>query len=82
MKKVKATIDAATVTVNAAKELDVQRIERLSNALVLIADGIDEITEIGEHDLDGKAALGFASIVRMCGEDLHMLTPEAKGEAR
>jgi hypothetical protein len=81
MKKPKA-IDAATVTMNAAKGLDVQRIERISNALVLLADGIDEITEIGQHDLDGKAALGFASIVRMCGEDLHMLTPDAKGEAR
>lgn len=57
------------------------QIERLSNALVLIADGIDEITDMGDHDLDGKAALGFASIVRTCGEDLRNFS-EKKGECQ
>jgi hypothetical protein len=65
-------------------KLDVLEIERISNALVLIADGVDEITDMGSEDLDGKAALGFANIVRVCGENLHALVPSSdakKGEA-
>jgi hypothetical protein len=58
------------------------KITRLSNALVLIADGLEEIVDNGERDLDGMAAVGFASIVRMIGEDLHMLTPDAKREGQ
>ncbi len=55
----------------------VMEIERISNALVLLADGMDEITDMGSEGLDGKAALGFAAIVRACGENLHGLVPES-----
>jgi hypothetical protein len=54
------------------------KITQLSNALVLIADGLDEITGVGQYDMKGNAALGFSNIVRMVGEDLHMLTAAAK----
>ena len=62
-------------------------IDRIANALVLIADAMDEITDMGGKGLEGNAALGFANIVRMCGENLHALMPASpsgtkKGEGR
>jgi hypothetical protein len=50
-------------------------IKRISATLALMADGIDELTEVGELDLHHDAALGFARVVRSCAEDLQKLTP-------
>jgi len=55
-------------------------VKRISAALVLLADGIEEISEMGDKDLEGKATLGFANIIRMCGEELHSLIVEREDE--
>jgi hypothetical protein len=71
MEKMTTTInDAGAVTVSAVKNGAAASIRRMSAALEFIADGMDELTSIGEHDLDGKAAYGFASIVRTCAREL------------
>ena len=62
------------------KEKSALAVKRLSAALVLLADGIEEVSEMGDRDLEGKATLGFANIIRMCGEELHglIVTDEAE----
>lgn len=60
-------------------------IKRVSAALDLIADGVEEITGMGDHDLAGKAALGFANVIHSCADDLAKLTPASaakKGAAQ
>lgn len=74
MAKITTTInDAGNVTMSIVKNGAAGPIARISAALGFIADGMDEITSVGEHDLDGKSAYGFSSIVRACAQDLDEL---------
>jgi hypothetical protein len=49
-------------------------IKRISASLGLIADAVDELSEMGQKDLDRCSALGFSNVIRSCGNDLDELT--------
>ena len=66
--------------IESLKESHVLQIKRSAAALDLIADGVEEITAMGEHDLDGKAALGFANVIHSCAQDLAKLLPQANAK--
>lgn len=77
-----ATPKIARTTLKITRSTPSQRtnavnLTRISAALNLIADGVEEITGMGEHDLDGKAALGFANVIHSCADDLAKLVPQS-----
>jgi hypothetical protein len=73
---------AQIVTIDVLKICSVMPVKRAAATLALVADAVDELTEVGELDLDKTAALGFANVVRSCSEDLQKLTPTAGGKRK
>ncbi len=72
-------------TISVAREISVLQIKRCAGALELIANAVDELTDMGTDDLDGRAALGFANVIHSCAQDLAKLVPQSgalKGEGQ